>query len=393
MPTKKLLVEKSLTPIYQRIIEALAAALTELGHELVIIDPRSFSSPLELLRFVDRGAFDLALIANSSSAMASFKVDGHLLFEQLPGRLAFLHHDNLVNARQSPEQIFERLLAYRNAAERSVHFCIEPYNVTDLRALGCQAHQVSHASEFEVATLEAAPQHDVSFLGHLLPPESDMFRAQAKLGPLLQSDYSGRMARLDHQIEPTARSFADQAVGNAAETMDWLAAKYFYLSAIHTYSQHWRGGFIALLDDELSIDIIGGDPAYIRGGNRQLQVQRASLRYHPACHDPEAVRRVYAGSKINLNITSLQFDSAVINRVVDIGAAGGFVLTDHTSELQGLTSVHREISYGSAAELDDKIHYYLAHDQEREQIARQLQQDVANRFTYKHIAQQLLDRI
>ena len=83
--------------------------------------------------------------------------------------------------------------------------------------------------------------------------------------------------------------------------------------------------------------------------------------------------RVYNGSKIVLNITN--WDPAryvaLNQRVFDVPATGAFLLTDYSPELEEHFRLGEEIvCYRDVAELRDKARYYLAHDAEREAIAR-----------------------
>ena len=69
--------------------------------------------------------------------------------------------------------------------------------------------------------------------------------------------------------------------------------------------------------------------------------------------------QIYQNSRINLNISSLQFDTAVNNRVIDIASSGGFVLTDKRSDLYDFIPFHSEISFETPEEMNDKINYWM----------------------------------
>ena len=87
----------------------------------------------------------------------------------------------------------------------------------------------------------------------------------------------------------------------------------------------------------------------------------------------EALVRLYNTSKIVLNITN--WDPArylaLNQRVFDVPATGAFLLTDYSPELEEHYRIGEEIvCYRDVDELKDKARYYLAHDSEREAIAR-----------------------
>jgi spore maturation protein CgeB len=75
-------------------------------------------------------------------------------------------------------------------------------------------------------------------------------------------------------------------------------------------------------------------------------------------------------SKINLNITSRSIESGVPQRVWDILSVGGFCLTNYQPELEDYFEIGKDLDvYHNLEELDEKIDYYLKHDEERVRIA------------------------
>lgn len=80
---------------------------------------------------------------------------------------------------------------------------------------------------------------------------------------------------------------------------------------------------------------------------------------------------VYQASRISLNIHHPQTRSGVNMRTFEIAAAGGFQLVDDHPGIGDLFEVGKEIvTYRTAADLNDKLRYYLAHDAERREIAQ-----------------------
>jgi spore maturation protein CgeB len=82
---------------------------------------------------------------------------------------------------------------------------------------------------------------------------------------------------------------------------------------------------------------------------------------------------VYNTSKIVLNITN--WDPAryvaLNQRVFDVPATGAFLLTDYSPELEEHFRIGKEIvCYTDVEDLRERARYYLAHDAEREAIAR-----------------------
>jgi hypothetical protein len=87
----------------------------------------------------------------------------------------------------------------------------------------------------------------------------------------------------------------------------------------------------------------------------------------------EALLRVYNTARIVLNITN--WDPAryvaLNQRVFDVPATGAFLLTDYSPELEEHYEIGKEIAcFGDADELRDKARYFLAHEAERDAVAR-----------------------
>lgn len=102
--------------------------------------------------------------------------------------------------------------------------------------------------------------------------------------------------------------------------------------------------------------------------------------------------KIYQKSLINLNISRFQLRSGVTQRVFDVPATRGFLLTDRTSELNQYLHPDKEVAvYESADEAKEKVRYYLFHENEREEIASRAYQRVINEHTYAHRINKLLN--
>lgn len=81
---------------------------------------------------------------------------------------------------------------------------------------------------------------------------------------------------------------------------------------------------------------------------------------------------VFQQSKINLNITLRNIKTGIPLRIWDILSAGGFVLTNFQAELPEYFKQGKHLVwYDSHSDMMDKITYYLEHDEERQQIAKE----------------------
>jgi spore maturation protein CgeB len=92
----------------------------------------------------------------------------------------------------------------------------------------------------------------------------------------------------------------------------------------------------------------------------------------------------YPGSKVSLNCTSMQMKGAVNQRVFDIPACGGFVLTDRREQLSLAFDPDETACYDDPGEITDLARHYLAHPDERRRIADRARRRILAEHTYRH---------
>lgn len=94
---------------------------------------------------------------------------------------------------------------------------------------------------------------------------------------------------------------------------------------------------------------------------------------------------VFAASDVNVNVTAVQMPTAVNQRVFDVPASGGFLLTDAQEDALRLFDEDKEIVvYRQAAEASEKIRYYVRHPEARRAIAARARLVVEARHRYTH---------
>lgn len=99
---------------------------------------------------------------------------------------------------------------------------------------------------------------------------------------------------------------------------------------------------------------------------------------------------IFYTSKINLNITLRSILSGISLRVIDILGSHGFLLTNYQQELpEYFVNGEDLVWYESREDLMDKISFYLAHENERERIARNGNLKVQKYFSYTELLQKI----
>lgn len=94
--------------------------------------------------------------------------------------------------------------------------------------------------------------------------------------------------------------------------------------------------------------------------------------------------KIFHASKINLNITMRPIETGLSLRVWDVLGCGGFLLTNYQAEIPEYFEIGKDLeTYESMEELEQKVQYYLAHEEERIEIAISGYEKVAQHHTYE----------
>ncbi len=94
--------------------------------------------------------------------------------------------------------------------------------------------------------------------------------------------------------------------------------------------------------------------------------------------------KVFRGTKINLNITIPNIKTGLPLRMWDVMGAGGFLLTNYQAELPLYFKEGEDyVCFEGERDLVDKAGYYLAHEEERRQIAQSGYRKVKELHSYR----------
>ena len=101
--------------------------------------------------------------------------------------------------------------------------------------------------------------------------------------------------------------------------------------------------------------------------------------------------KIFQASKVNLNMTMRPIETGLSLRVWDVLGCGGFLITNYQSEIPGYFEIGKDLeTYESASELDEKIQYYLTHENERVEIAINGYEKTAQHHTYERRIAQMI---
>lgn len=106
----------------------------------------------------------------------------------------------------------------------------------------------------------------------------------------------------------------------------------------------------------------------------------------------EEMYKVFQTSKININSTLRCIQTGINLRTMDILSAGGFCLTNYQEELTSYFTIGKELDiYESELDLLEKIAYYLEHEEERQEIARNGKKRIQESHTYSMRVKEMMD--
>lgn len=103
--------------------------------------------------------------------------------------------------------------------------------------------------------------------------------------------------------------------------------------------------------------------------------------------------KVFNQSKINLNFTIRNIRSGIPLRVWDVLGAGGFMLTNFQAEIPRYFENGKDLVYfESISDMSKKADYYLLHEEERLQIAKNGYEKVKKYHSYENRLNQIISK-
>lgn len=230
--------------------------------------------------------------------------------------------------------------------------------------------------EKQLGPLEEMPEYrqDISFVGNLYSQrsiESRGFIASEYIQGVLQG-YAAAQTQFFQQ------DIAEELLKNSphinTETFSADFPMEALIRAIHEEATHQeRKHLLDKLSKYFTVDLYTSE---------SLEAAD-SLRVHPPIGYYTEMPHVFRHSRINLNINYRTIRSGMSARLLDIMGSGGFLMTTPQPELFDYFVVDRDfVTFASLEELIDKCDYYLHHEEERHQIAKNGWEKIKEAHTY-----------
>jgi hypothetical protein len=394
----KFIIESSSVPIYNRIAVAFAQTLMEFGHTVHFIDASGFNET-DFVNTINDIDIDYYISTNELNRIQKDVPETDFFyFNLINKKKIFIHHDSIFSGVNNYELIKRKIASFQSSNNDSHHFCIESSNIELLHKYGItNAHKTYHATEFSCSKFNQE-KFGISFVGHLMSGINLYPSDSLPGGKHLQSIAWSRYCNSSFETIPIIRELAQDkyfldTIGISA-TDNNFAIEQYLVANLNKLSSAYRGEIISNIRDQ-PVDIIGGDLSYGRIKDPLLLIEQKNIKYHPATSDYSQTQHIYSKSRINLNISALQFDTAINNRIIDIIGSGGFILTDHRSDLDLMIESSNEITFKSPEELNHLIDFYMHNDNKKRSIELidALQSEIMKKFLYSNSVSEILRKI
>lgn len=234
--------------------------------------------------------------------------------------------------------------------------------------------------------------HDVSFVGNFYDGEQDQY-GSIKSFPLNIRGYIDGIIAAQHQLygADLIETFIDEKYYETLKNyINTELGEDYYKSGFSIFGDMVRKR-VTMLDRVSVMETLynHGHIVDVYSGKKHDNVHE---KFHGYADYDSVMPEVFAGSKINLNITLRSIRTGIPLRVMDILGAGGFCLSNYQEEFSDYMTDGKEIAwYFSEDEMVDKVSYYLEHDLEREQIALNGKTMAEKLFSYHRLLSEIFN--
>lgn len=185
--------------------------------------------------------------------------------------------------------------------------------------------------------------------------------------------------------EDVVQAFLDAqpAIGNFPESMEVdsravIAQHYISVKV----AEQERIRFLKALSEHFSVDLYTGSDTKMMPHIHNRGFAKTATEMPVIFHE----------SKINLNMTAKSIRSGLSQRIFDVLACEGFLITNYQEELPEHFVIGEDLeSYSSLDDLIGKCEYYLGHEKDRREIAHNGLEKIKKYHTYEIRIQQMLE--
>lgn len=234
--------------------------------------------------------------------------------------------------------------------------------------------------------------YDISFVGSLYTEKHNFFERMKNLPDYTKGYLDALMAA---QMNVNGYNFIQETISpimedlyqalpimpnaDGVETKEYLYAQYVINRKITGLE---RNELIRAVSGKHPFDLFTHDRSFSLPG----------LTNHGPVDNYKEMPLVFYQSRINLNISLRSILSGIPQRAFDIMGSGGFLLSNYQNDFLDFFVPGEDFDfYENRADLLDKIDYYLAHEAERLEIARNGHDKISTAHTYRHRIREMLE--
>ena len=294
-------------------------------------------------------------------------------------------------------------------------FCFDGIYAGRLAALGAvHCYHFPLAGESELlekvqrlergnGTLKAKYRCDISFVGNLYNEEKNRLRQVfGRKGKRKLSDYTSGYVEglISSQLQVYGYnllrdSLPEEMAEEIAEGCGLSLGEEYYQD-LRQMAAYALGMEVSAREREEALGRLSGRlPVKLYTASRLPEsLRNNNLQKMGYADDQKEVPLIYHNSRINLNITSKTIESGIPQRIFDILSCRGFCLTNYQPEIADCFADGEElVIYTDMEDLVRKAEYYLAHEDERTEIARNGYRKVMENFSMRGRTAQILDEV
>lgn len=276
----------------------------------------------------------------------------------------------------------ELCLEFNRAGIGTIHYLPMAANTKRLDAM--QDYEAFARTDF-------SPQTAIAFIGSMYTETHQFYDRLTGITPYTRGYLEGIMAAQKHVygynfIEEvlTPGIIADmkkylplEPNADGVETTEYLFAQYVINRKI---TGEERIELLRTIGKEYPVDLYTPDKSLMLPNT----VNHGPIDYY------HAAPYVFKAAKINLNLSLRSIKSGIPLRAFDILGAGGFLLSNFQADfLDYFIPGEDFVFFESREDMMDKIHYYLQHEEERKEIAKNGHDKIVSAHTYVHRIQEM----
>lgn len=235
---------------------------------------------------------------------------------------------------------------------------------------------------------------DIAFVGSLYNEKSD-FYSRLFAGDCDQELKGYIDGVLNAQLMVYGYNFMEECltpsvIAKIRERMPYTAESGSYIKEERVYADYYLARRLAYLERIILLTSLA-DRYAVSLYTYETDQQLGNVKKKGVIDYFREMPQLFSDAKINLNITLRSIRNGIPLRAMDIMGAGGFLLTNYQADLFRHFEPDRHfVYYASIEEAVDKAGYYLRHEKEREQIARNAGECIEAEHSYKKRIQAVL---